>query len=97
MSFSQHDGSRVFAFEASAINRPSKAYTVSANLSLARKYGIPIQELPLLCRGLLEHIVESAQSSTLVITEDYMRGYANERKIAQDLLKQKRKSPWKPA
>jgi len=52
--FTQEVGFRVFAFarvEAGAIRIP---FTVRADMALVRRYAIPMQELPLLCRGILE-------------------------------------------
>lgn len=50
--FTQDMGFRVFRFEGVAVDRPRTrtVFTVRADLALIRRYGIQIQELPLLCR-----------------------------------------------
>lgn len=45
---------RVFAFACVGKDKVGTDFTVRADLVLARKYGIRIQELPLLCREILE-------------------------------------------
>lgn len=52
--FRQADAVRQFAFDCVVDDRPSGRVTVGADLSLARKYHILMQDLPLLCRRLLE-------------------------------------------
>lgn len=52
--FTENTGIRVFAFEGVTDDWVRTAYSVTADLALARKYGIRVQELPLLCRGVLE-------------------------------------------
>ena len=50
-----HDmGFRVFAFEGIGEDRVRTEYKVRADLALIHRYGIRVQELPLLCRGILE-------------------------------------------
>ena len=51
--FTQDLAFRVFAFERMGLDRVRTKYVVKADLSLSRRYGIPLQELPLLCRNLL--------------------------------------------
>jgi hypothetical protein len=45
---------RIFTFEASVANGPKLEFAVKVDLALARKYGIQLQALPLLCFALLE-------------------------------------------
>jgi hypothetical protein len=52
--FTHDAGFRVFAFEGIGEDRVRLPYSVKADLALARKYGIRVQELPLLCREVLE-------------------------------------------
>jgi hypothetical protein len=92
IGFSQDTGFRVFAFEGTAADRTRAAYTVRADLALTRKYGIRVQELPLLCRGLLERAGEGEQKSPAVFSEEEMRLHATARNVA--VLK--RKSSHKP-
>lgn len=73
IGFSQDTGFRVFAFQGTAADRTRTEYTVRADLALTRKYGIRVQELPLLCRGLLERAGEGEQKCTATFTEEEMR------------------------
>jgi hypothetical protein len=52
--FTHNAGFRVFAFEGIGEDRVRLPYSVKADMALARKYGIRVQELPLLCREVLE-------------------------------------------
>jgi hypothetical protein len=76
MGFTQDTGFRVFAFEGIAADRTKLEYTVRADLALSRQYGIRMQELPLLCRGLLERNVEGEQNFAVTFSEDEMRLHA---------------------
>src|SRR5271163_2117001 len=87
--FTQEMGFRVFAFEGIGADRTRTKCTVKAELALIRTYGIRIQELPLLCRGLLDRREEGGESQSLTFnaltfTEDEMRVCANERALARD-------------
>src|SRR5450631_3124253 len=97
---------RVFAFERRETTRSRMAFTVKADLSLIRRYDIRVQELPLLCRSLLERqeAVESFRAETvsdvetraLTFTEDEMRTCANDRAAAKTEAARKRKPPRRP-
>ncbi len=76
-SFNQDSEFRVFAFTRQNDSK-SIRYTVKADLSLALKHHIPIQELPLLCRGLLERSSGSPDIRNLTFGENEMRAYAQE-------------------
>ena len=52
--FSQAMEFRVFTFEVIAANQAITPFTVRVDLALARRYGIRLQELPLLCRAVLD-------------------------------------------
>lgn len=93
-----HDlGTRVFAFECIGEDRIRTQCTVRADLAVARRYGIRIQDLPLLCRGLLDRCEEGGEVQSLTFTEDQMRTSANERAAARDAAVRKRKTPHKPS
>ncbi|HTR35125.1 MAG TPA: hypothetical protein VMH80_04445 [Bryobacteraceae bacterium] len=95
--FTQDFGFRVFAFERIGENRTRTACTVRADLALSRRYGIQMQELPLLCRGLLERRDEGDDLPAMTFTEDEMRLYMQERRAAREAAALKRKPPRKPA
>ncbi|HUO32164.1 MAG TPA: hypothetical protein VMU80_23295 [Bryobacteraceae bacterium] len=95
--FTQDVGFRVFAFERIGEDRMRTSCTVRADLALSQRYGIQMQELPLLCRGLLERRDEGDGLRALTFTEDEMRLYIQERRAAREAAAQKRKAPRKPA
>ncbi len=74
--FTQDRGFRVFAFEHLEEARIRTRYTVRADLALTLRYGIRTQELPLLCRHLLERRDNGEATGALTFTEDEMRLYA---------------------
>lgn len=93
--FTQEMGFRVFAFEAVKGDRTRAQYTVRADLSLIRKYGIRVQELPLLCRGLLDNCDEGEGQRALVFSEDDMQIRARDCALARETAKTKR-APRRP-
>jgi hypothetical protein len=83
----------VFAFEGVAVDRIRTSFTVRADMALIRRYGIQIQELPLLCRSVLERRDEANESQTFTFTEEEMRTWAAARAAAKDEAAQKRRPP----
>jgi hypothetical protein len=76
--FTQDMGFRVFAFERMGEDRIRTKYAVRADLALIQRYGIRLQELPLLCRRLLERRDNGEKEGTLTFTEDEMSLYAKD-------------------
>lgn len=91
--FTEEMGFRVFAFEGIDEDRTRTSFTVSADLALIRRYGIPIQELPLLCRSLLDRSEAGGETHTLTYTEEEMVVRANERAADRDKAAHKKKPP----
>lgn len=91
--FSQDMGFRVFAFECVGEDKVRASFQVRADLLLARKYGIPMQELPLLCRRILERRQVGDQQRMYTFTEADMCVQADLR--AEKIASQKRKPPRK--
>lgn len=92
--FTQDLGYRVFAFQGVDDARVKTDYKVRADLSLIRQYGIRVQELPLLCRALLEKRTEGEPGRAYTFTEADMSiqaGVNTAREAAH-----KRKAPRKP-
>jgi len=83
---------RVFAFDCIADDRARTQYTVRANLLLTRKYGIRVQELPLLCRGILERRNEGEDQRTFTYTEAEMCAFCAAAQAAVDAAARKRKA-----
>jgi hypothetical protein len=95
--FTQQLGFRVFAFARVELATLRTEHTVRADLSLTRKYGIQMQELPLLCRVLLERRDESGRASAVTFTEEDMSACAKERTAAKELAASKRRPPRRPS
>ena len=97
IGFTQDMGFRVFAFERTGEDRSRTKCTVRADLALIRRYGIQIQELPLLCRGILDRSEEGRELESVTFTEDEMRACATERAAAREgAAARKRKPPHRP-
>jgi hypothetical protein len=108
IGFRQESNIRRYAFDAVSAAHVRTHVTVGADLSLARKYRIPLQELPLLCRRMLENMAQapkaespkpespknggSAKAEKLMYTEKEMLGYARDRAAAESLAEQKRRA-----
>jgi hypothetical protein len=90
--FTQETALRVFEFDRVAPSTPRTRFTVSADLDLSRRYGIAVQELPLLCRGVLETRGESDEVHAYAFTEDNMVGHMRNCAAAKELAAQKKKS-----
>jgi len=82
MGFDQVAGVRRYAFQ-SLVDGTRIDYTVAVELALIPRYGIRIQELPLLCRALLERRGEGVEQRTLTFTEAEMRICADNVAAAQ--------------
>jgi hypothetical protein len=94
--FSQGADLRVFTFEVIAAGREKEVFTVSADLSMTRRYGIRIQELPLLCRSVLERGHEDGEDKrAFAYSEEEMRSYASDA-TARELAAKQRKPPRRP-
>jgi hypothetical protein len=95
--FKQDREFRVFAFEGIAPDRVRTQFTVRADLSLSGRYGIRLQELPLMCLAVLERREEGEQENAMTFGEDAMRLHATNRIAARALAAQKKKKPARPA
>lgn len=93
VGFTHDNGFRVFSFERVRRDHVRTKWSVRADLVLARAYGIQVQELPLLCRGLLDRCEEGSEIQALTFDEGEMRAWADDRAAARELAASKRK-PW---
>lgn len=93
--FSQELGSRVFEFEGVEADRSRTVFTVTADLALTRRYGIQLQDLPLLCRAVLERNHEGSEKRAFAYTEADMRVHADHAIARAEAAKQ-RKPPRRP-
>src|SRR5690348_13245361 len=71
--FHQEDGIRYYIFQRPDDGGASIEFTVDADVTLLRKYGIVLQELPLLCRHLLEKQDGGSPSRAVTFSEDLMK------------------------
>lgn len=90
--FTQTAGIRIYAFEGT-IDARRISYTVEVNLALIPGYGIRIQDLPLLCREILEQHEDPVESSAFVFTEAHMRGHADKLAFARAEAESRKKQP----
>jgi len=67
--FRQEANIRRFAFQRVAGDHSRTEFTVSADMSLLVKHKIPLQELPLLCRALLEDQQQTGPAKAVTFTE----------------------------
>ena len=93
--FTQDMGFRVFGFECVGKDRMRTDYRVRADLALVRRYGIRVQELPLLCRGILDRRNESEEQRTFTYTEADMSLHADDCATRIAAAK-RRKAPRRP-
>ena len=100
--FTHETGSRVFAYDVISADHVRISFTVRADLALSRRFGIQLQELPLMCMGILEHCVmenkaliteEGLGNRALTFTEDAMRRYSDEFTAARTAAALKRSVP----
>jgi hypothetical protein len=94
--FTQDLGSRVFTFARVGDDAARSDYTVRADLSLIRRYDIRVQELPLLCRSLLERREPADETRSVTFTEEEMCLYAKESAAARSAAAAKRKPSRRP-
>lgn len=90
--FSHAMGFRVFAFEGIAADRKRSMFTVKADMALTRKYGIHLQELPLLCRAVLEQCHGGGEDRAFLYSEESMRRHAEDVAARAEAARQ-RKAP----
>lgn len=94
--FSQIMGYRVFTFEGVAADKTRALFTVKADLALARRYGIRLQELPLLCREVLNRRHDGSERRAFAYAEEDMCLFANAAAARAEAAKT-RKPPRRPA
>lgn len=92
--FNQETGVRVFSFDGIGADHVRTPFTVTIDLGLAQRYGIRLQELPLLCRTLLDRNHNQAQKA-YTYTEADMCDYANAATVREQAAKA-RKPPRRP-
>lgn len=94
--FSQSANVRLYSFQGVTSNRMHLEFSVRVDLNLARLYAISPQELPLLCRKLLEGQPAVGEVGSLTFSERDMLGIAERRAEAQREAEQKSKNRRRP-
>ena len=88
--FAQAAGIRTYAFQG-RIDASRIDCTVEVDLALIPGYGIRIQELPLLCRELLQQQTQpDGDSAAVVFTEQRMRSHAEKLAAARQEAEHKK-------
>jgi len=93
--FAQVREFRVFAFEGVASDWTRTTFTVRADPALAQRYGIRLQELPLVCRAALERRHEGDEQRAFTLTEEDLCLHANGASAREEAAKQE-KEPRRP-
>ncbi len=88
--FSQVQGFRVFVYEGVAADRTRTPFSVRTDLALIKRYGIRLQDLPLLCRTVLERCAEEEAKRDFTYTEEDMCRYAHCAAAREQAAKQKK-------
>jgi hypothetical protein len=92
--FRQFEAVRQFYFDAVGADRTRRRVSVDADLDLVRRYRIPVQELPLLCRRLLD---ARAKAESITFTESDIAQYSRERTAASKALLDRRRAHRPPS
>ncbi len=90
--FTQAAGIRIYAFEG-RIGARRIDYTVEVDLALIPGYGIRIQDLPLLCRELLQQQAQLDEISSVVFTEQRMRSHKEKLAVGREEAEHRKKQP----
>ena len=93
--FRHKDGIRRLLFTGTLAGR-SREFSVDTDTALLRRYGIALQELPLLCRRLLEKNALGQDVDVLTFSEDLMREHAEQRAATQRVAEERRKNHRRP-
>lgn len=95
--YKQQGGVRRYTFKGTTPETTSLEFAVETEIALLPRYGIGIQELPLMCRRLLEKDGPRDAGTVLVFTEELMREHAEHiasvRRAALDKRKPHRRPP----
>lgn len=94
--FKDRDGARHFSFECVAADHSRTDVTVGADMALARKHDIRLQELPLLCMQLVEALGDGGPRGAVTLTEDHMKAIQAERNSTPTRKPHKQSKPASP-
>jgi hypothetical protein len=105
--FTQTAGIRIYAFDG-RLKAERVDCRVEVDLALIARYGIRIQDLPLLCREILQQHTQPDEINAVVFTEQRMRSHVERLAMDRKEAEQKKKHPrplasaeaetgWRPA
>lgn len=92
--FREETGVRRFSFDCVGSDRSRTKVIVSADVALARKYNIQLQELPLLCRRLIENASEGMLEPYITLTESHMVAIQSAARVVSE---KRRHKPVRPS
>lgn len=95
VGFAEKQGARIFSYQMTCEDRSKIDFTVATDLMLARSYHISLQELPLMCRAILDAIQEVGAARAYALTEQDMQSHAARLAERADEAKRKR-APRRP-
>jgi hypothetical protein len=87
---------RIYTFHRVEADRTRTVFTVSADLAIAAKYSIRVQDLPLLCRGVLDGSDAANPPRSALLSEQDMILFRDRKADAQRAAEGKRKLLRKP-
>jgi hypothetical protein len=90
LGFSDTDSVRRFVFERTGHGTVTAVFAVMADLALARKFHIALQELPSLCSRLLESAPDDQPTGTVFLTEAVLALQAAANRAAAEEVQAKR-------
>ena len=94
-NFEQQLNIRRFFFRGTNAAREKLEFIIGIDLSAARKYNIPVQELPLLCVRFLEERNSEAQPRGINFTDSQLASYAAQRDADKKRSDSKRRGHFK--
>lgn len=78
VGFKQKDSIRHLSFQGIGDDHSRTDFVVQADISMFRRYSGTLQELPLLCRRLLEETSPTEETGSVIFTEEAMQLYAGQ-------------------
>ncbi len=94
--FRNEQGARIYTFDGVGPDRVRTPCTVVADMAMIRKYNIRVQELPLLCRGLLDRQETVIADARLELNEGELIHHATRLAEAKSAHDAKRAAHRKP-
>ena len=69
LGFSQEGSVRSYSFQRVTVDAPRVPFVVTVDLSLARRWNVPMQDLPQVCARVLQAVSDEAPAGRLSVTE----------------------------